>query len=340
MRLTQFSPGAGCGCKIAPSVLDTILKSGNSPRFPALLVGNDSRDDAAVFDMGDGTAVVSTTDFFMPVTDDAYDFGRVAAANAISDIYAMGATPVMAIAILGWPLAKLPPELAGTVVNGAREICNQAAIPLAGGHSIDSLEPIFGLAVTGRVNISNLKKNNTALSGDLLYLTKPLGVGVYTTAMKKDLLSAGDYDEVIGLMTTLNKAGEQFATLPYVHAMTDVTGFGLAGHLIEICEGSGLQATVFERHIPVLPSWKKYFSLDCIPGGTLRNRNSYGSKLSAPSRETETLMCDPQTSGGLLVAVSPRAKNDFESFIKAYNIPAGFFGTLEPGNTEALLSVV
>ncbi|MEL6848567.1 MAG: selenide, water dikinase SelD, partial [Bacteroidota bacterium] len=232
IRLTQFSHGAGCGCKISPEVLSTILAS--SHQFlpdPNLLVGNESRDDAAVYDLGDGTAIISTTDFFMPIVDDARDFGQIASVNALSDVYAMGGTPIMAVAILGWPVDKLPAELAREVLEGARKACSEAGIPLAGGHSIDSPEPIFGLAVTGRVNVANIRRNDSGLRGCKLFLTKPLGVGILTTAEKKGKLKAEHQTLARNSMAQLNKAGQLFAKYAYVKAMTDVTGFGLLGHL-------------------------------------------------------------------------------------------------------------
>ena len=245
VKLTQFSHGYGCGCKIAPQVLDVILK-GNETKsfFKGLIVGNDSRDDAAVMDMGNGIGLISTTDFFMPIVDDPFHFGRIAATNAISDVYAMGGTPSMAVAILGWPIDKLAPEIAAQVVAGGRSICEEAGIPLAGGHSIDSPEPIFGLAVSGFVPFENLKKNNTAQEGDLLFLTKPIGVGIFTTASKKELLSEADLDTAIKCMSTLNKIGASLGKIKNIHALTDVTGFGLFGHLIEMAEGSGFSAEI------------------------------------------------------------------------------------------------
>ncbi len=235
VKLTQYSHGAGCGCKISPKVLDEILKT--SVAFPdndKLLVGNHSRDDAAVYDLGNGTAIISTTDFFMPIVDDPFEFGRIAAANSISDVYAMGGKPLMAIAVLGWPVNKLPADVAQKVVEGGRSICLEAGIPLAGGHSIDSPEPIFGLAVTGILPIESLKQNNTAKEGDLLFLTKPLGVGILSTAQKRGLLNEELLAVIVKQMTTLNKTGEELGKIKGVHAMTDVTGFGFLGHLIEM----------------------------------------------------------------------------------------------------------
>ncbi len=253
--LTQYSHGAGCGCKISPKILDTILQS-QLPGFtdPRLLVGHQSKDDAAVVDLGDGRGLISTTDFFLPIVDDPFSFGRIAATNAISDVYAMGGTPLVAIAILGWPINQLGAEIAQAVVDGGRQACRDAGITLAGGHNIDSPEPIFGLAVNGLVQLSELKRNDTARSGDLLFLTKPLGIGILTTAQKKKLLRPEHGQIAIDAMCTLNSAGAAFAKLPDVTALTDVTGFGLAGHLLEMCEGSGLGALLDLDAVPLLPA--------------------------------------------------------------------------------------
>ena len=312
IRLTQYSHGAGCGCKISPKVLDSILHT-NLPGFtdPRLLVGNASRDDAAVVDLGDGRALISTTDFFMPIVDDPFTFGRIAATNAISDVYAMGGTPLVAIAILGWPIAKLPPEVAAQVIDGGRAACHEAGISLAGGHSIDSPEPIFGLAVNGLVSLDELKRNDTAQAGDRLFLTKPLGVGILTTAQKKGLLREEHAQLAPEQMCRLNTPGRAFARLPGVHAMTDVTGFGLGGHLLEMCEGADLQARVDLAALPRLPVLDQYLAQGCVPGGTLRNLDAYGHKLAPLSEQERNLVCDPQTSGGLLVAVAPASCDAF-----------------------------
>ena len=259
IRLTQYSHGAGCGCKISPKVLDVILAgSGAQHLDPRLWVGNASRDDAAVYALDDERGVVSTTDFFIPIVDDPFDFGRIAATNAISDIYAMGADPLMAIAILGWPVNVLPPEVAREVVRGSRAVCDAAGIPLAGGHSIDAPEPIFGLAVTGVVNKQHMKRNDTATAGSRLYLTKPLGIGIFTTAEKKALLRPQDVGLARDVMCTLNKPGSRFGKLAGVTAMTDVTGFGLLGHLVEMADGSGLTAVIDTTAVPRLPGVAHY----------------------------------------------------------------------------------
>lgn len=306
VRLTQYSHGAGCGCKISPKVLEVILAgSGAQNLDPALWVGNASRDDAAVYGIDAERGVVSTTDFFMPIVDDPFDFGRIAATNAISDIYAMGGTPLMAIAILGWPVNVLAPEIAREVIRGGRAVCDAAGITLAGGHSIDAPEPIFGLAVTGLVEKAHLKRNDTATLGCQLYLTKPLGIGILTTAEKKGLLRQQDIGLARDWMCTLNSAGSRFARLPGVHAMTDVTGFGLLGHLLEMADGAGLTARLNAQAVPRLPGVEHYLAQGCAPGGTLRNFDSYGAGVSPMSEDTRLLLCDPQTSGGLLVAVAP-----------------------------------
>ncbi|QSX33503.1 selenide, water dikinase SelD [Shewanella avicenniae] len=309
IKLTEYSHGAGCGCKISPKVLTTILAS-QLPEFvdPNLLVGNHSRDDAAVYKLDDHTGIISTTDFFMPIVDDPFTFGRIAATNAISDVYAMGGKPIMAIAILGWPINKLSAEVAQQVVDGGRQACADAGIMLAGGHSIDAPEPIFGLAVTGTVALEHLKQNDTAKAGDKLYLTKPLGIGILTTAQKQKKLADADVLIAPEAMCQLNKVGADVAKIAGVHAMTDVTGFGLAGHLLEMCQGSNLSATVDVAALPLLPKARDYLALGCIPGGTQRNFDSYGEHLPELTEEQKALLCDPQTSGGLLIAVAPEAE--------------------------------
>ena len=329
IKLTQYSHGAGCGCKISPQTLSTILHSeltqGNHPQ---LLVGNDSRDDAAVFDLGDGTAIISTTDFFMPIVDDPFSFGRIAAANAISDVYAMGGKPLLAIAILGWPLDKLAPEVAQQVLEGGRSMCTEAGISLAGGHSIDSPEPIFGLAVTGRVDIKYLKRNDTAEEGCQLFLTKPLGVGILSTAQKQGVLKEEDADYAPNAMMQLNKIGEQLSKISGIKAMTDVTGFGLLGHLVEMCEGSNLSAEIMLDQIPLLPKVHEYLQQECIPGGTYRNWDSYGSKVQLRSDDDKFILCDPQTSGGLMLAVAPSAIEEVKAMLANEGLHVESFGKL------------
>lgn len=310
--LTQYSHGAGCGCKISPQVLDQILHTDiPAPEARNLLVGNHSRDDAAAYDLGNGKALISTTDFFMPIVDDPYDFGRIASANAISDVYAMGGQPLLAIAILGWPVDKLPAHVAKRVLEGARATCAAAGIPLAGGHSIDSPEPIFGLAVNGQVDIVNLKQNNTAKAGDLLLLTKSLGTGILSTAQKRKALDPAHYEAFVNQLTRLNSAGAALGEIPGVHAMTDVTGFGLLGHLIEMAGGSGLTAQLHPNKLQVLPGVPEGLAQKTVPGGTNRNWASYGDKVGFAAGVDEAaaknLLADPQTNGGLLVAVAPEA---------------------------------
>lgn len=333
IKLTQFSKGGGCGCKIAPSVLQQIIQTNSSVSFEKLLVGNESADDAAVYQINGDTAVISTADFFMPIVDDAFQFGRIAAANAISDVYAMGGTPLMAIALLGWPVSKIPVEAAQQVLEGGRSICAEAGIPLAGGHTIDTLEPMFGLAVTGSVATKNIKQNNNAKAGDHLFLTKPLGTGILTTALKRGLLQPQHYDAVLKQITTLNKIGATLGTFSTVHAMTDVTGFGLLGHLLEMAEGSHLTAQLHYGHL------KKFAGIDyylqrTMPGATARNWSSYGHnvQLDKSIDETEVLgiLPDPQTNGGLLIAVSPEGVADVQKLFKENNLeefsePIGVF---------------
>lgn len=329
IKLTQFSHGAGCGCKISPKVLTTILQTNaESYRDAKLLVGNESRDDAAVYDLEDGTAIISTTDFFMPIVDDPFTFGRIAAVNAISDVYAMGGKPLMAIAILGWPVNKIPAEVAQQVLEGGRQACREAGITIAGGHSIDSPEPIFGLAVTGRVPIGNLKRNDTATEGCKLFLTKPLGVGILTTAQKQGKLREEHMNIAPAIMSKLNSVGEKLGQIKGVRAMTDVTGFGLLGHLLEMCQGSNLSAEIWFEKIPIIPEAEQYIDQKCIPGGTLRNWDSYGQYVQLSHELQKSILCDPQTSGGLLIAVSPEAVNEVKDILHANGILPIEFGQL------------
>lgn len=306
VKLTQYSHGAGCGCKIAPKILDEILKSNLAlPDNKNLLVGNSSKDDAAVYDLENGMALISTTDFFMPIVDDPFEFGRIASANAISDVYAMGGKPVVAIAILGWPVNILSTAIAQKVIEGSRSICMEAGIALAGGHSIDSPEPIFGLAVSGLVPVENIKQNDLAKEGDHLLLTKSLGIGILTTAEKKGILKEAHKGVAARQMMQLNKAGEALGKIKDVNAMTDVTGFGLLGHLVEMAEGSGLTAVIDFEKIPfIIDGLKDYVEQGCVPGGTNRNWDSYGEKIGSISNYQRAILADPQTSGGLLIAVS------------------------------------
>jgi len=318
IKLTQYSHGAGCGCKIAPKVLDEILSSNFAmPDNDKLIVGNHSKDDAAVYDLDNVTALISTTDFFMPIVDDPFEFGRIASANAISDVYAMGGKPILAIAILGWPINILSPAIAQKVIEGSRSICKEAGIPLAGGHSIDSPEPIFGLAVNGLVSIENIKQNNQAKEGNILFLTKPLGVGILTTAEKKGILK----EEHIGIaakqMMQLNKVGEALGKIKGVTAMTDVTGFGLLGHLVEMAEGSGLSAVIdFEKVPVIIRDIKNYVDQESVPGGTNRNWDSYGEKIGTITGYQKAILADPQTSGGLLIAVNVNTVAEVQNILQ------------------------
>jgi selenide,water dikinase len=340
IRLTQYSHGAGCGCKIAPDVLDSILaKAGPPADSERLIVGNQGREDAAVYDLGDGRGMIATTDFFMPIVDDPFDFGRIAATNAISDVYAMGGDPVMALGILGWPLDQLSVDVAGEVMAGAQAVCREHGVALAGGHSIDAPEPIFGLAVNGLVALDRLKLNSAAKPGDLLFLTKPLGVGMLTTAEKRELLA----DEHRGLaretMLESNRIGVALAEVAGVHAMTDVTGFGLAGHLSEVCSASGVVAALDFSRLPRLAAAETYRLQGAIPGGTVRNRDALGDVLPAMDDAYWQWLCDPQTSGGLLLAVDPASEEDVKRIGREHDIELTAFGTIKAQDGPALIEV-
>jgi selenide,water dikinase len=308
-RLTSLSHGGGCGCKIAPGVLAQLLKGSPSTRHYAdLLVGTDTSDDAAVYRLNEELAVVATTDFFMPIVDDPFDFGRIAATNALSDIYAMGARPVMALAIVGMPVKVLSQQTIRNILRGGEAVCAGAGIPIAGGHSIDSVEPIYGLAVTGVIDPKRVKRNSSARSGDLLILSKPLGVGIFSAALKKGQLNEAGYRALIDITTQLNLPGMELASLAGVHAMTDVTGFGLLGHLLEMCRGSGLAAEISAAHLPLLPGLTELTRAGAVTGASARNWQSYGDDvLLAPHIDSalQTILTDPQTSGGLLIACDP-----------------------------------
>jgi selenide,water dikinase len=326
IKLTQYSHGAGCGCKISPKILDEILQSNFSmPDNDRLLVGNHSKDDAAVYDLQNGKALISTTDFFMPIVDDPYNFGRIASANAISDIYAMGGDPILAIAILGWPINILAPSIAKLVIEGSKSICLEAGIPLAGGHSIDSPEPIFGLAVNGIIEIKHLKKNNTAKEGDLLLLTKKIGVGILTTAEKKNILRSDEINLAAEQMMVLNKVGSALGKIKEVNAMTDVTGFGLLGHLIEMAEGSNVTAEVSFNSVQLISeNLLEYVEQGSVPGGTNRNWDSYGHKVNFSNKinaeNHKNILADPQTSGGLLISVSKEGLDSVVEVLKKYGL--------------------
>ena len=310
-------------------MLGTILHS-ELEKFidPNLLVGNETADDAAVYDIGNGVGIISTTDFFMPIVDDPFDFGRIAATNAISDIFAMGGKPIMAIAILGFPINKLPAEVAQQIVEGGRAACATAGIALAGGHSIDAPEPIFGLAVTGFIPTEKVKRNASATAGCQLFLTKPLGIGILTTAEKRGILKPEHQHLARDSMCQMNLIGAEFSKLDEVKAMTDVTGFGLLGHLKEVCEGSNLRAEVNFADIQTLDGVRDYIAQGSVPGGTNRNFESYGYLISPLTDEQKAILCDPQTSGGLLVAVESQAVEKIQQIANAMNVPLFRVGRL------------
>ncbi|MCB0794959.1 MAG: selenide, water dikinase SelD [Flavobacteriales bacterium] len=328
LRLTQYSHAAGCGCKIAPAELDRILKGSSAMFLPEeLVVGGSDRDDAAVLDRGDGTALISTVDFFSPIVDDPFEFGRIAGANALSDVYAMGGTPLMAVAVLGWPMEKLSPELASRVVDGGRSICMEAGIPLAGGHSIDAPEPFFGLAVTGMVDLDGMKRNDTPEIGDVLYLTRPIGTGVLSTALKRGLLEDQGIQVLHASMGHLNRIGMDLGGIGGVHAMTDVTGFGLFGHLIEMCSDHA-SVDLNGDLLPLLPAVAELIQQGCYADGAMRNWRSYHDRISGAS-DMKWMMAgsDPQTNGGLLIALDIAARDEFIHVCSAHGIDAIAIGT-------------
>ncbi|WP_065340243.1 selenide, water dikinase SelD [Azoarcus olearius] len=336
IRLTQFSHGGGCGCKIAPAVLAEML-SGMPPGIvpPDLLVGTETADDAAVYRLNERQAVVATTDFFTPIVDDPYDFGRIAATNALSDVYAMGGTPIMALAVVGMPLDKLPREVIARVLEGGAAVCREAGIPIAGGHSIDVLEPIYGLVGIGVVDPAQVRTNAGARAGDVLLLTKPLGVGVLSAGLKKGLLSAEGYAEMLRWTTTLNRAGARLAAVEGVHAVTDVTGFGLAGHLLEMCRGAGLAARLSFDALPLIEEAVGLVRDGVATGASARNWASYGEDVELPADFEDwqrKLLTDPQTSGGLLVACAPEVADEVLATVAAVQgSPARVIGCMETG---------
>ncbi len=342
IKLTQFSHGGGCGCKIAPGVLSDLLArmpAGVVP--PALLVGTDTADDAAVYQLNERQAVVATTDFFTPIVDDPYDFGRIAATNALSDVYAMGGTPIMALAVVGMPLDKLPPEVIGRILEGGASICREAGIPVAGGHSIDVLEPIYGLVGLGVVDPARVKTNAGARDGDVLVLSKPLGVGILSAGLKKGLLSAAGYTEMLRWTTTLNRVGAELAAFDGVHAVTDVTGFGLAGHLLEMCRGAGLTGEVAFADLPLIDEAVSLVRDGVATGASARNWASYGAALrlaaDAPDWQRK-LITDPQTSGGLLVACAPDAVDAVLAAIRSTQGSEGrVIGRMRAGAAEVVV---
>jgi len=335
-RLTSLSHGGGCGCKIAPGVLSQILKS--TPGLPipkALLVGIETADDAAVYQLNDEQALIATTDFFMPIVDDPFDFGRIAATNAISDVYAMGGRPIMALALVGMPINVLPLETIALILKGGESICAEAGIPIAGGHTIDSVEPIYGLVVMGLIHPSKVKRNADARAGDVLVLGKPLGVGVLSAALKKDALSAAGYAQMIASTTQLNTPGIALAQLPGVHALTDVTGFGLAGHALEMARGAKCSVRIDWSGVPLLDGVRELASQGMVTGASGRNWASYGDDVTLPAAfaaADRALLSDPQTSGGLLVACAPDAVEDVLAvFAREGFARAGVIGAVTDG---------
>jgi len=332
IRLTQYSHGGGCGCKIAPAILSELISKADIRGIPEeLLVGTETSDDAAVYKLNDTQALVATTDFFTPIVDDPYDFGRIAATNAISDIYAMGARPIFALAVVGMPLEKLPVSVIRRILEGGESVCAAAGIPIAGGHSIDVLEPIYGLVALGLVHPDKVKKNSTAQANDVLVLGKPLGVGILSAALKKGQLSDAGYAAMLDWTTRLNTPGLALAEMPAVHAMTDVTGFGLAGHLLEMCRGSGLSAEISFRELPIIEEALAFARQGIATGASDRNWKGYGHEVTPPADFPEwkrKLITDPQTSGGLLVAC---ARDAVQEVLKAFGGPAKVIGRLTAG---------
>lgn len=311
IRLTEFSHGGGCGCKIAPAVLSRLLADVNMPLLPSdLLVGTETSDDAAVYRLNDQQAIIATTDFFTPIVDDPYDFGRIAATNALSDVYAMGGTPLFALALVGMPLGKIPEDAIRLILAGGQDVCKAAGIPIAGGHSIDTLEPIYGLVGIGLVHPKRVKRNSAAKAGDVLILSKPLGVGMLSAALKKGTLSQEGYADMLRWTTKLNTPGMALSEMPKVHAMTDVTGFGLAGHLLEICRGSSLAAQIHFDSVPLIPLAAEIAQSGTATGASKRNWDGYGTSMQLPTGFDDwkqNMLSDPQTSGGLLIACAPEA---------------------------------
>jgi selenide, water dikinase len=336
MRLTELSHGGGCGCKIAPAMLSEILaKMPAAASFKHLMVGTETSDDAAVYWLNAEQALIATTDFFMPIVDDPFDFGRIAATNAISDIYAMGGKPIMALAIVGMPVNLMPVEVIQQILAGGASVCGSAGIPVAGGHSIDSPEPIYGLVVLGLVHPDRVRRNNSAQAGDSLILGKPLGIGVLGTALKKGLLDAAGYQELIATATQLNTVGSALADIEAVHALTDVTGFGLLGHLLEVCRGSGVAARIDAARLPYLPAAVQFAQQGVGPGAIARNLASFETEVdfsAAALPWQKLLMADPQTSGGLLCAVAPESVDQVLALFHQQGFAAaGVIGTLETG---------
>ena len=340
-RLTSLSHGGGCGCKIAPGVLSSILKASPLRALPAaLLAGNENNEDAAVYQINANQAIVATTDFFMPIVDDPYEFGRIAATNAISDIYAMGAQPLFALALLGMPINVLPLDVVQKITAGGESVCADAGIVIAGGHSIDSVEPIYGLVVIGIVDPKHLKRNNGSRVGDSIILSKPLGVGILSAALKKERLSDAGYREMIALTTQLNKPGLALSRLEGVHAMTDVTGFGLAGHLLELARGAGLRAALSWNTVPIVDEAMTLAQGDIYTGASTRNWAAYGNEVTLSNQRgiwQQHLLTDPQTSGGLLIACAPESEAEVLAILQADGFSrAAVIGRFEPGSGMAV----
>jgi selenide,water dikinase len=335
IRLTDWSEGSGCGCKIAPAILDQILQASGSfsQKDPNLLVGNSSKDDAAVYQVSEDLALINTVDFFTPIVDDAFDFGRIAATNAISDVYAMGGKPLFANAILSWPVEKLAPELAAKVLEGAKLACSQAGIELAGGHSIAAKDPIFGLSVNGIIHPRKIKKNSGSKEGDLLFLTKPLGIGVLATALKRQKINPKDYQLLVEVTCQLNKIGEVLGNHEEVHALTDVTGFGLLGHALEMAEGANLSLQLDFKALPLIEGVQDYIQQFIFPDNTYRNWNAYSAKVSGVKGMELVPLCDPQTSGGLLIAVAEENKAWFVETMRLHEQLFWEIGKFTPKHT-------
>lgn len=335
IRLTDWSEGSGCGCKIAPAILDQILQASGSftQKDPNLLVGNSSKDDAAVYQVSEDLALINTVDFFTPIVDDAFDFGRIAATNAISDVYAMGGKPLFANAILSWPVEKLAPELAAKVLEGAKLVCSQAGIELAGGHSIAAKDPIFGLSVNGIIHPRKIKKNSGSKEGDLLFLTKPLGIGVLATALKRQKINPKDYQHLVEVTCQLNKIGEVLGNHEEVHALTDVTGFGLLGHALEMAEGANLSLQLDFKALPLIEGVQDYVQQFVFPDNTYRNWNAYSPKVIGVKGMELVPLCDPQTSGGLLIAVAEENKTWFVETMRLHEQRFWEIGKFTPKHT-------
>jgi len=340
VKLTQFAKGSGCGCKVSPAVLNKILQSNRQHTNNNLLIGNLSNDDAAVYKLDDDNALIVTADFFTPVVDDAYTFGSIAAANALSDVYAMGAKPITAIALLGWPVDKISADVASEVIKGATAMCSKAGIVISGGHTIDAPEPFFGLSVNGMANICNIKANNNAQPNNLIYLTKPLGTGIIATALKRGLLTIEAYNQMVLVLNTLNNIGEKLGGLSYVTAITDVTGYGLAGHLIEMCDKQRLCANINFSNLPVLGWALQFINTGILPDASYRNWNAYENEISISPHLNQmqafAILTDPQTNGGLLVAVEENQKNNFEEFTKQHQCNAALIGSFSNFNQKMI----